>query len=835
MHITNIHSPLTLNRMKHFYTFFFYLIVNPFSKTTVASLFFLVALGSSAFSQDKAEVLENSYSSYFNTERETIYLHFNKHTFLLNESIWFKGYIYDKKGNIPFVTTSNIYVTLYDNAGNKVKTNLYYAENGTFSGHFKVSKNLPTGYYFFKAHTNWMKNFQEDESFTSEPIQIINPKSETEDITENDASSFDLQFLPEGGHCISDVTNSIAYKITNCEGKGMILEGDIVNSKNNVVKTFKSNPLGIGKFDLLMSTGETYTAKYTINGSDFETDLPISSPLGFTISANNYTTKDLSYITLKTNTNTLNQESGKTYYLVIHQNNKSSIVNLEIDELEINTILSIDNKTLPIGVNTITLFNDQLQPLLERLVFNYKEGDFVKADLTSRTISNDSIPIQINLKDDSKTAFSSNVSVSILPAQTEALNRSRNIISASLIDPYINGELENVDFYFENLNRIKSFHLDLALLTQGWSKYKWETIKKGPQNLIIPFDKGVTISGTLNESLDPNSRYEIQMFSMVNNINEIQSIGRDKTFSFKNYFIEDSTKVHFSILKDGEKITQPKLYARVINNDRNSLNQIFKLPASCNIDFKPLKNSMDIIDGDFDGEVLDTVNLYSKKGIKQKKRDNVKTYIGDAYSRGIKVGPTEERTFPFIIDIINANGFTARNDVGRVTIFNRQPVSFLGSNSPLLIVDGVNFGRDYEILTSMRTNEIDEIYFNKSGLGYGAQGGAGVIRIYLKNDLGVLSDNSLARYANSLLVSGGFADQKEFYSPLFYAKSSSLFDDYGAIDWQPELISDKNGNIEFKIKNTVIDKLLFIIEGFSINGKFISEIKEVSIGKSINN
>ena len=36
----------------------------------------------------------------------------------------------------------------------------------------------------------------------------------------------------------------------------------------------------------------------------------------------------------------------------------------------------------------------------------------------------------------------------------------------------------------------------------------------------------------------------------------------------------------------------------------------------------------------------------------------------------------------------------------------------------------------------------------------------------------------------------GFADQKEFYSPLFYDKSSRLFDSYGAIDWQPELKLD---------------------------------------------
>lgn len=791
------------------------------------TLFFLFTFKN--YSQNNNKVLEDSYRSYFNAERETIYLHFNKHRFLLNESIWFKGYIYDKKGGIPFITSSNIYVSLYDKNGDLVKTNLYFAENGTFSGHFKVTDNLGSGQYFFKAHTNWMKNFQEDESFTSEPIEIINPNSEISTTTQNNTSTFDLQFLPEGGHCITDVTNSIGYKILNCEGEGLMIEGKIVNSKKDLIKTFKSNSFGHGKIDLLMTSGESYSAIYLINGKEYETKLPPSNPKGFTISVNNYTIKDLTYISLKTNRSTLVSETGKTYHLVIHQNNKSSIINLEIDKLDTNHVIPVDNKSLAFGVNTITLFNDQLQPLLERLVFNQSNKDFIKSEITSKAIQNDSIPILINLKDNSRIAYSSNISVSILPAQTEALSTNRNIISTTLIDPYIQGNLDHADFYFRDVNRIKSYHLDLALLTQGWSKYKWNDIKNGEQNLLIPFDKGVTIEGTLNEPMDSNSSYEIQMFSMVNKINQTKPVGKDKTFSFENYFLEDSTKVHFNVLKDGEKITQPKLYARLINTDRTSLNQIFKLPNSCRIEQEPINKMIKYADIDFDGEVLDTVNLYSKKGIKQKKRENVLKYVGNAYSRGIKVGPDQERQFPYIIDIINANGFNARNDVGRITIFNRQPVSLLGSNSPLLIVDGVNFGRNYDILTSMRTNEIDEIYFNRSGLGYGSQGGAGVIRIYLKNNLGILSDNSLARYANSLLVSGGFANQKEFYSPLFYSKSTSLFETYGAIDWQPELISDKNGNIQFKIKSTDVGTFLFIVEGFSVNGKLISEIKELSL------
>lgn len=782
-----------------------------------------------SFSQNKNDIIENNYSSYFNAERETIYLHFNKHTFLLNEAIWFKGYLYDKKSKIPYITTSNVYVSLHDLSGKIIKTNLYYAENGTFSGHFEVDKNIPTGYYFIKAHTNWMKNFIEDESFTSEPIQILNPESINENYEQNETSLFDLQFLPEGGHCISDAINSIGYKIVNCEGQGLMIEGEIINSKKETVNTFKSNSFGVGKFDLLMATGDTYTAKYSINGKTTETQLPISKPIGFSIAVNNYSTKDLTYISLNTNKATLTQEAGKIYYLVIHQNDKSSIINLDIDTLDTKHVLPIENKNLLSGINTITLFNDQLQPLLERQIFNYKENDYLKSNLIVKTIKSDSINVKIDLIDNSQPALSSNLSISVLPEGTNALHFNRNIISTLLIDPYIQGKLEHANYYFDDFDRIKSFHLDLVLLTQGWSKYSWDDIKKGTIELKIPFDKGITIKGTLNESIDPRSSYKVQMFSLLNNIDETTTINEDHTFQFENYFIQDSTKVHFNVYKNGEKIEQPKLYARVFNTDRSSLNQIFNLINTCEIDYKPIDDIVNFSDLYFEGVELDTINLFARKNSKPTKRKNELKYMGNTYSRGIKISQDEERLYPSIVDIISANGFTARNDAGRITIFNRRPVSLSAGQSPLLIIDNINFGSNYDVLTGMRTDEIDEIYFNKNGLGYGSQGGAGVIRIYLKKNLGISSHNSLARYANTLLINGGYAQQKEFYTPLYYDKSTTLFNSYGTIDWKPKLISNSNEIIEFSIKNTDTENLIFIIEGFSVNGKLISEIKKISL------
>ncbi len=98
----------------------------------------LTFISFNSFSQNKENILEDSYSSYFNVNVKTIYLHFNKQTFLLNESIWFKGYVYDKEAFR--LLQLDIYVTLYDKDGKAVKTSLYYAGSEHFQDILKSQK-----------------------------------------------------------------------------------------------------------------------------------------------------------------------------------------------------------------------------------------------------------------------------------------------------------------------------------------------------------------------------------------------------------------------------------------------------------------------------------------------------------------------------------------------------------------------------------------------------------------------------------------------------------------------------------------------------------------------
>ena len=496
-------------------------------------LIFTMSFGYSQNLETQKKTLSDAYTNYFNIEREAIHLHLNKNTYITNETVWFKGYVFDKKNNIPFKNTTNVYVALYNSNGREVISKLFFAQKGTFSGSLDIDSNLAAGNYYLRAYTNWMNNFKEDESYTSKPITIIDNKHLEDDSENLVALDYDLQFLPEGGYSISNAKNTIGVKIVDCNGKGIEIGGSITNSNNEEVATFKSNAFGLGKFDLLMKKNETYTANYSINNKKHTTILPKSKDQGFAISINNYTNKNTTYVNLKTNESTLEIEKNKNYYLVINQNDKSSIVEINTNTLKTENTIPIPSKNLIPGVNTITIFNDNLQPIIERQIFNYNGIDFIEANVNIYNTKQDSLPISIHTKTKTGIAASTNLSVSILPKSSIAYQKNEDIVSAFLIEPYIKGTIQNPNYYFNKVDRLKQYDLDLLLLTQGWSKYKWENIKQGKPNLNYPFDVGMTVKGTVNKKIKNPEYYSVQMFSLANNINEFSNLDENNNFYFK--------------------------------------------------------------------------------------------------------------------------------------------------------------------------------------------------------------------------------------------------------------------------------------------------------------
>ena len=174
--------------------------------------------------------------------------------------------------------------------------------------------------------------------------------------------------------------------------------------------------------------------------------------------------------------------------MLLHKDGKVKPISVEFDKSV--TQIVIAKKDLFRGVNTITLFNNKNKPILERLFFNqangFKNYNFYLSDASSAEDS-----IAFKLKTDIALGESVlNASISVLPTGTRSYNPDHNIISAMLLRSYVNGVIENPQYYFNNFDRRKQFELDALLLTQGWSRYSWDQIFNSPlnQHLILKME-----------------------------------------------------------------------------------------------------------------------------------------------------------------------------------------------------------------------------------------------------------------------------------------------------------------------------------------------------------
>ena len=156
------------------------------------------------------ESIKNLIGNYFLQDRENIHVQFNKEIYVTNEDIAFKGYVLSKNNNSPQLKTTNMQLVIYDEQDQIVQKQLLYTSKGTFDGGLHLSEKFKSGRYFFHFYTNWMNNFNEDDSFT-QMVEIIN-KNEPYQLNPNEPNSktAKITFSPEGGTIIDDMNNAIA-------------------------------------------------------------------------------------------------------------------------------------------------------------------------------------------------------------------------------------------------------------------------------------------------------------------------------------------------------------------------------------------------------------------------------------------------------------------------------------------------------------------------------------------------------------------------------------------------------------------------------------------------
>lgn len=775
---------------------------------TLLSLFLIIPSISFGQSLETNTLIQDNYSQYFELPRETIYLHLNKSVYVFGEDIWFKGYVYDTKNKRPATKTSNIYVSIYDKDGKQIKNNLFLGYEGFLRGNFQIDSTLTTGKYYIKASTNWMKNFTEDDSYVSE-INIIN---EDKKILKNNLKegNYDLQLLPESGHALLGIRNTIGVKIIDTNGKGVGLRsGKVIDHNNNVITSFKTNRLGIGKLSLNYEIGKTYYAIIELlNGQEVKQVLPKPKSIGANINITN-TYKDKVIITINKTEKTIDDE----FKVLLHTDGNSKSFDIKLKD-QLSASMSIPRADLIEGINTITLFNKQNKPVAERLFYNHMDNKVTNSKLkvTYDNKIGDSLIFNVSIPKHSSNYY--NLSISVLPNETESYNHPDNIKSNFKLRSYLKGNIENPKYYFTDIDRKKKHDLDLLLLTQGWSRYSWNNIFNNKPKSLFEFENGLTLNGQVNTK--NKKRNTLYLFPLKNNSSKIVELDQTKKFRINNLFPETNELVKISYASKKETKTKPKLTSTFItkNNidklDQKTIQNLASINTENSFDFKLntlINNETTVLD-----EVLVTGENKTKHEIRVERSINEKI---------IRIEDGNNRNLPLKIHLLR-KGYRINQDSLRNTTIS----SVFGPQS--IFLDNVLI-EDPTFIFDIPITNIDELVFwryNTSRFGLRASP-FGVIEIKTRKTW--LPPNN--GYEDSIIysskVENGFTPYKEFYNPKYSFSTISIYEKYGVVHWFSDVFIKNTETL--KIPDYKQDAVKLFIEGMSDTGDLISEVISIDV------
>ncbi len=785
--------------------------------------------------QIKIENLEETYSQYFELPRETIYLHLNKSEFVHNENIWFKGYLYDRKNNLPATKTSNIHVGLYNNEGVLIDKKLYLGYEGYVRGDFKIDSTITTGNYFLKASTNWMRNFIEDDSHTTQ-ISITDLKKEpssNEKVTttettresevENSSSentNYDFQLLPESGHALLGQLNTIGIKILDHNGIGVkYADGIVLDQNNKEITKFKTNTYGMGKFLITYEKGQSYKAVASLpNGNSIEQVLPVADKSGVSLNVVN-SAKDRVIITIN---KTLELDTEE-FVLLFQRDGIIKRFNIRFNgESKIDVTLL--RKNLIKDINIVTLLDNKGTPLAERIFYNHNVEDVNDVNLIYNQKINDSLLINISSIANDSVYY--NYSISVLPENSEAYNHPDNTISTLKLQPYINGVIEQPKYYFTDTDRRKKYDLDLLLLTQGWSRYRWSNIFNKPPQQLFKFENGLSLSGRVNEAIKQDATNSIYLFSFKNNPSKLINLNSDKSFKVDNLFPETNELIKISLVGDAERKKSPGIYTRISNN---------LIEDKMNVDAASLRsiksrNYLPPSFFDLNGFITDETVELDEVYLRSTTRKKDDAYTAGTIVRG-KVVDLDEDSYRYgsLLNVIERNGFrTAKDPVGRITIVTPGNNTIRGALSPLIFMDNAPI-TDFDLLGTFPIGSVGRIYFDKSGVGYGVRGAGGVINIYTRRgDSGYTNPNASSP-VYSKKVDMGFEPLKIFYAPRYASYQTFGFKKYGIVHWFSDVILKGKETSTLRVPHCEQKSLIFYIEGMSNDGHLISKVLKLEI------
>ena len=146
----------------------------------------------------------------------------------------------------------------------------------------------------------------------------------------------------------------------------------------------------------------------------------------------------------------------------------------EVTVSNLKNLLKIDKSNFPNGVSHVTVFNKDLKPMAERLVFNYAASD-LNIDISTtdpQYASRDLATIELKVTDREGDPVQGSFSMSVFDSklvQNDQLDY--NITANLLLSSDISGFIKNPSQYLKQ-DEASMANTDLLMMVNGWRTFQ---------------------------------------------------------------------------------------------------------------------------------------------------------------------------------------------------------------------------------------------------------------------------------------------------------------------------------------------------------------------------
>ena len=798
--------------------------------------------------------------------QEKIHLHTDRAFYIPGEKVWFKAYLVDAFSHQSLTNSLYIYVELIDSTQTiKKRVMVRRGDDMMYYGHLPVPETIRSGTYTIRAYTRYMENLGDDYFFKKNIFIRENRRNEENStiweslvIESKSIDDYHVSLLPEGGNLLAGVFCKVAFKAQHINGYSEYITGEVVDDKGELINSVKTVYAGMGSFVFVPEKDKKYYLRSkNRNGLEKTFELPAVAST-YSIFAN-----------FRNNNHLITVEKSadcpeKPLFLLI----QSRGIPLSFEAWgNQKKLTSIPSDQLPSGIIQFILFDGDMNPLSERLVFNKSNDQAEVIFTTDQPVygRREKVQVELTVSDAEGTVFEGNLSVSITDDKDTDPDSRTTILSSLLLASDLKGYIENPAYYLQD-NAESLLARDLLMLTHGWRRYNIpEAIKGAYEFPKIAFEQSKGISGTVTSRVLKRPVKGSNVTFVTNDgsfgILETDSAGR---FAMYGLDYPDSTRIILQAKNTNEKdnvnldVDKEKFPKSVYAPNSPFL---MSLESEKGHEFAEKASQWVIYYEDMRLIELDEVvitfykpkndpvlDYYSKakpdftinkEAIEQYDQKNVELLImklpgvmGTMKSGVIDLKLSGSKYPPVvIIDDVQQSWFEDMSPFSNIrSTDDIKEIYVIGGGQTALFGTGPESPFQKRLLF----NKLEEIgIIGPSAIGdadYWGDNGAIIINTF-EGNAGVFVRR---RHFNNVSIEPlGYQTRAAFYAPRYETpntKTTGIPDYRTTIFWKPDLVISKDGKVTFDFYTADFPTTYsVVIEGLSANGKIVRKVEKIYI------